>query len=146
MELRVSIQKRHLLYLIITLAILTGINYAIAENGSPNPGHSADEIGEGTIGGVLTISNGSVIINGTIKGTDALKVYQKTCESARCAVACDPGDLLVSCSPATDPEGVSYSIDIGDDMDTSVDFGTMTCAKGENDPKYWLRIICLDLA
>jgi hypothetical protein len=43
MKIRIDIEKRHLLYVIITLAIITGINYAIAQ--TPNPGHSADQIG-----------------------------------------------------------------------------------------------------
>jgi len=59
----------HIIYLALTLAILAGINYAIAQT-TPDPGHSASDIGEGTIGGTLTISGGKVGIGTSSPGKE----------------------------------------------------------------------------
>ena len=64
MNLQISVKRAHIVYLIMTLAILTGINYVIAQS-TPDPGHSADEIGEGTIASTLTIEGGKVGIGTT---------------------------------------------------------------------------------
>jgi hypothetical protein len=62
MEVKVSIESRHIVYLIVALLIISGINYAIAYGGNQPSvvGHNAEEIGEGTIAGILTISGGRV--------------------------------------------------------------------------------------
>ncbi len=76
MELKISIEKRHTAYILASLLILTWLNYAIAYGGN-NPavvGHNAEEIGEGTIAGTLTISGGSVGIGTTNPGSSKLKV------------------------------------------------------------------------
>jgi len=69
MEVRVSIEKRHIAYLVVSLLILSGVNYAIAYGGDQPSvvGHNADEIGEGTIAGILNITGDKVVILGTIQ-------------------------------------------------------------------------------
>jgi hypothetical protein len=54
MKIEISIQKIHIVCLILTLAVLTGINYAIAQTSRPDPGHSPSEIGPGTFAGTTT--------------------------------------------------------------------------------------------
>lgn len=44
MDMKISFRKTHLIYLVITMIILTGINYSIAQTGKPNPGHDISEI------------------------------------------------------------------------------------------------------
>lgn len=39
-----TIKTRYVVYIIITIGILASINYAIAQTGKPNPGHSINEI------------------------------------------------------------------------------------------------------
>lgn len=53
MEIRISLERRHLAYLVFTLALLIGINYAIGYGGTEPTllGHSPSEIGPGTFAG-----------------------------------------------------------------------------------------------
>ena len=44
----------HITYLILTIAILAGINYTIAQTSSPDPGHGADMVGPGEFYGAAT--------------------------------------------------------------------------------------------
>ena len=67
------ITKKHLYYLITFIAVFIGITYAIAQTSAPNPGHIADEIGEGTIANTLTITNSNVGI-GTTNPAEKLHV------------------------------------------------------------------------
>jgi hypothetical protein len=84
MELRVSIERRHIVYLVVSLLILTGINYTIAYGGNQPSivGHNAEEIGEGTIAGILNITSDKVVVHGQVQieggSPDAGKVLTAT--------------------------------------------------------------------
>jgi hypothetical protein len=51
MKIEINITKQHLASLIFSLAIVVGIQYAVAQTGGPDPGHSPGEIGPGTFAG-----------------------------------------------------------------------------------------------
>jgi hypothetical protein len=50
MKVKIDIKKKHIAYLIISIAIVGGISYAVAQS-SPNPGHDPQQIGPGTFFG-----------------------------------------------------------------------------------------------
>jgi len=51
MKIEVSITKQHIVSMVLAVAIVAGIGYAIAQTSAPNPGHSPSEIGPGTFAG-----------------------------------------------------------------------------------------------
>jgi len=67
MELRVKVEKKHLYYLIgfAVLILIAAVTIAQTTTTIPNPGHAADEIGEGTIADTLTVSDEKVGIGTT---------------------------------------------------------------------------------
>ena len=60
MKLKINIEKRYWYYLIGFVVLIFIAAIAIAQTTAPNPGHAADEIGEGTIANTLTIASGNV--------------------------------------------------------------------------------------
>jgi len=67
MKITINIQKKHLIVLVASIALLSGI-FAFAY-GTSNPsyfGHSADEIGPGTMQGPIGI-NGDLFVNGSVR-------------------------------------------------------------------------------
>ena len=59
------IAKKHIYFLIGFAVLIFIAAIAIAQTSAPNPGHAADEIGEGTIANALTIVGGNVGIGAT---------------------------------------------------------------------------------
>ena len=87
MKIVIDIEKKHLMVFSLFLLLIGSIFViAIDYNPSNNPGHSADDIGGGTISGPLT-----VIASG---GTEGSALYVENSEST-VALAID-GDLLIS--------------------------------------------------
>ncbi len=67
--MKINLEKKHVYFLTIFVLVFIGISYVIAQQATPNPGHSAAEIGDGTIANALTIAGGNVGIGTT--GPDA---------------------------------------------------------------------------
>ena len=75
----IPITKKHIYYLIGFAVLIFIAAVAIAQSSAPNPGHAADEIGEGTIANTLTVTGGNVGIGMTAGGaTSALKFFDGT--------------------------------------------------------------------
>jgi len=65
MRIEIELNRMHAVSLVLSVAIVACIGYVIAQASVPDPGHSASEIGEGTIAGTLTIKERKVGIGTT---------------------------------------------------------------------------------
>lgn len=66
MKVEINVEKRHIYFLTALIVVLFGIVFAIAQTTTiPNPGHSANEIGSGTMTGPITI-NGDLSVSGQL--------------------------------------------------------------------------------
>ncbi len=63
MKIEINLERRYVAYIVFTLAVLTGINYAIAQTPWANPitgvGHGLDELEPCADGQILETSNGN---------------------------------------------------------------------------------------
>jgi hypothetical protein len=136
MEINIMVEKRHVAYLVFTMAVLFGINYVIAYGGDQPAelGHTAGEI---DFTGGFTVPSGNIDVDGIVSG-DAVGAYSGSITNPTNYAALGPGNLVILNSGEsitmglstttpdiemrdTDSDGRTPYIDFSNDANTDYD-------------------------